>query len=362
VILFSVGLPSRFTQWCDAVIARLAGCLGDVEVHACPPLLDMIGYAAAVPMLETLARVMIANRTRHLVIGVRQPDERLRLALAAKSARFVLALDDPSNAVAHLLTETGADPRAAVRAIANSCPMVMPFDGLPGALTMHADQVRPDPAKAVSAIAEHLRIAVEPEVVAAIVDEMTDPCAWPLAGGHADLEEQLPVGSRKMLEGALSAYRTYFWNRRLGQIVWTRDLFHLADDPGRGPTEPVEVAGDSRILTYGPYVHLPPGSWSAQVILGFSPETAGYTFLIDVYADGQLACATLQPGATRIQSVNLSFVVGEPTGKGVEIRVSVASAAAAGRVALGRVVLQPSEMQHPNAASGSEDFESVLEP
>jgi hypothetical protein len=35
MILFSIGLPGRFAEWCDAVISRLAQrALGSVEVRS----------------------------------------------------------------------------------------------------------------------------------------------------------------------------------------------------------------------------------------------------------------------------------------------------------------------------------------
>ncbi len=359
MILFVVGLPGRFAQWCEAALVRLAG--RGVASETWPSLTDMFGYDGIPSTFDELGRALIGNRGEHLVIGARQPDARLRGALAERNTPFLLALDDPHNAVSELLAETGVDPKAVVRAVANSCPMVMQFDGLPGTLAIHADHARLDPAAAVSAIARHFGIAVEPEAAAAIADDLTTLGAGSESSGAAEPAEHLPAETRKMIEGALLGYRHFFANGRLGQIVWTRDLFHLAVDAARSPTEPIDVAGGSRILIYGPYIHLPPGSWSARVVLGFSPETVHSRFLVDVYSDTQLACTTLQPEASGVYSADLAFSLAEPSGKGVEVRVTVANDDARGKLAFGRVVLQRHAMRRPDALAESEDFASVLD-
>jgi hypothetical protein len=358
-----MGLPGHFAEWCDAVMARLAaGAGGEVVSRTWPPLTDMFGYQGISSTLDELARVLIGNSAKHLVIGARQPDETLRKALAERTARFVVVLDDPRNAAADILAETGADPKMVVRAVANSCPLVMQYYGLPGALTLHADRARIDPAAAVSAIAAHFGIAVEPGAVEAIVNELAAPGAWASPPGAEELAAQLPAATRKMFDGALLGYRDLFFDGRLDQIIWTRDLFYLAVDAGRSPNEPIDVAGGSRILIYGPYIQLPRGSWTAQIVLGFSPEAAGYTFVVDVYADTQLASTTFQPDGPGVYNADLTFSLGEPSGKGVEVRVTVASEDARGQLAFGHVVLRPLSIRRAEMmTSAGNDFTLVLE-
>ena len=362
VILFSIGLPGHFAEWCDAVMARLASHAGGAVVAVTfPPLKDMFGYDGISSTLDEIGRVLIGNSADHLVIGARQPDETLRNALAERNTPFLVVLDDPRNAAADILAETGADPKMVVRAVANSCPLVMQYYRLPGALTLHAHRVRTDPAGSVSAIAAHFGIAVEPDAVAAIVNELAAPGTRALLPGSDESAARLPAATRKMFDGALQGYRDLFFDGRLDQIIWTRDLFYLAVDAGRSPTDLIEVAGGSRILIYGPYIHLPRGSWTARVVLGFSQEAAGHTFLIDVFADTQLASTTFQPEGAGIYTADLTFSLGEPSGKGVEVRVMVVSDNAQGQLAFGHVVLKPLAMRHTDAANApGDDFTLAL--
>src|SRR5260370_10571964 len=157
VILFAIGLPGRFAEWCDTMVARLVGELGGAVVcKTWPSLTEMFGYEAIAPTLDELGRVLIGNDAEHLVIGARQPDAALRRALAERNTRFLVELDDPRNAVADIVAETGCDLNMAVRAVANSCPLVMLACRLAGGLPVNCDHAPPEPRTPVPTIAARL--------------------------------------------------------------------------------------------------------------------------------------------------------------------------------------------------------------
>ena len=127
MIFISVGLPGRFAQWCDAVIAQLAGLSGaSVAVKPWPSLSDMISRRAIASTLDEVASALLsASDTEHLIVGVRQPDTRLLAALADTNAPFVVSLDHPRTVAAEILAEINAEPRAVTRAVANSCAQIL---------------------------------------------------------------------------------------------------------------------------------------------------------------------------------------------------------------------------------------------
>jgi hypothetical protein len=361
VVFFSIGLQGRFARWCDAVVARLAGHLdGTVTVKSWPSLTQMLGYDPISSVLQEVALTLIGTNAEHLVIGVRQPDERLCATLAETSTRFVLALDDPRVSFADILSETGAEPRLVTRAIANSCPLMMRYASLPGTLAMTADRTAADSSGAVLELASHFGITVDTAEVQTIVAELGGPNERS-AGGDAGFAG-IPEQARKMVDGALADYGRTFIDGVLKQIVWTRDLFSLAVDSSKPPTELLDVSGGSRILIYGPYIQLPTGSWTAQITLGFSEEAGRYNFLVDAYAGHQLACTSFQPQGGGIYVTNINFFLAESSGPGIEIRVIVASENARGHLAFGQVLLTPLAMRHPDTETGSsDDFRAVLE-
>jgi|HubBroStandDraft_4_1064222.scaffolds.fasta_scaffold00255_4 hypothetical protein len=363
VVLFSVGLPGRFADWCDEVMVRLARQSGlGVLLRTWPSLADMFSYQDIPSTLDELGRVLIGSEAGHIVMGSRQPDHGLRVNLARTSARFLVALDDPREAVADILAETDADAKMVVRAVANSCPLVMQYTMLPEALRLHAEEAALHPADAVLAIAQQFGISIDSDAAAALVADLAAVGQSPSPGAAGETTSRLPSEYRKMVDGALLPYRGWFAEGRLDQLVWTRELFYLAADAGRSPTEPLDVSGGCRILIYGPYIQLPAGSWTAQVVLGFSQEAVGYTFFVDAFAGGELAATTFQPARLGIYTAELTFSLGEPSGKGVEVRVMVMSEDARGQLAFGHVILSPIVMHVADAwPTAGDDFAAVLE-
>jgi hypothetical protein len=358
LIFFSLGLPGRLTEWCDAVIARLAcGLGGKAAVASWPPLNTMLGYHALVPALDQVALSLVQTSATHLVMGIRQPDERLRAALVAMNIPFTVALADPRLAFDDIFGPANGDVRAVTRAIANSCPLVMRCATSPGAMALPPAHAVIDADATVAAIACHFNFSLDEGQTRRVVEELaTRGLNYP---PQAPLRP--PEARHKMVEGALAGYAECFSGGDLAQIIWTRELFIANGDSGKGLTEPIEVRGGARILIFGPYIHVPAGSWSARMVLGFSPEAAGYTFIVDAYSGGQLGLKSFQPGRAGIYSVDIDFSLDEPSGQGLEIRLWVWSEAAQGEVAFGHVILRPIAMRQPDALTGSaDDYTKVL--
>jgi hypothetical protein len=322
----------------------------------------MLGYDEIAPVLDQVAISLIETGADHLVMGARQPDERLRASLTATNARFVVALDDPRSAVADILGNTNADLKAVTRAIANSCPLVMQCANSPGAITIRGHQAEFDAVRAVSAIAHHFELTLDGGEAERIVEELAVHDLCYVAKGP-DEEPARSTGARhKLVEGALSSYAKCFAGDDLASIIWPRELFIVNGDSGKGLSDALDVGGGMRILIFGPYIHLPAGSWTARVFLGFSPEAAGHTFLVDAYSGGQLGSTSFQPERAGVYTVDINFSLDEPSGQGVEIRVWVWTDYARGQLAFGQVILRPLAMRQPDAVIGSqEDFRTVLD-
>jgi hypothetical protein len=359
VILVSVGLPGRLAEWCDAVLAHLAGGIGGkVSVFTWPPLANMLGYHEITPTLDQVGISLLERDAEHLVVGARQPDEHLRSALLSAGARYVVALDDPRVAACDILGSVDVDLKAATRAIANSCPFVMRYASSPGALAIRRN--RPDLAatEAVAAIASHFEFRLADDQARHVVEALeTQGVRFPSTPNDDAMTRH------KMVEGALSAYAEWFAGGDLPQIVWQRDLFAVNGGSGNGLTDVLDVQGGIRTLIFGPYIHVPAGSWLARAVLGFSPEAAGHTFYVDVYSGGQTALAhrTFQPMKAGVYTVDIDFSIDEPAGLGLEVRVFVWDEFARGQLAFGHVMLRPLAMRQPDVISGSqEDFRTVL--
>lgn len=354
-----MGLPGRFAQWCSDVLMQLPRS-GEVASLAWPPLGPMLACQRLPSILEELGAFLVANDAAHLVVSAHQPDDKLRELLAAREILFLLALDDPRIVVADIVGETGVEATHVARALANSYPFLMRYDRLAGALVLTAERAAADPAAAVAAIAAHFGIAIGAEDAAAVARQPAPRGTLAADAGAEDRTADPPGTGVKLVEGALSPYHRYFLSGSLDEIVWARGLFLRSD--GGSPSEPIDAAGGARILVYGPYIQLPAGRWTARVVLGFSPETAGSSFVVDAFAEGgQLAIVAIDPERGGVYAADIDFEITEAHSTGLEIRVTVASEHARGRLALGHVVLQRRSAGRQDPIDSAQDFATVLD-
>lgn len=360
MILLSLGLPGRLAEWCDAVLALLARRLtGDVLVTTWPPLEDVINRTESGTALAAAALGLIRSSASHVVLGARQPDDGLHAALMQTNSRFVLALDDPRNAVADVFAAAEGTLASVTGAVASACPLLARFGSLPGAFAVRRGG---EPAaQLVSAMAGHFGFAPSEEEIAEIVAELDSAGLSRALVLEQPWYERIPEAGHKLVDGALGAYAEASPGEKLGQIVWRRELFLSADKPGTSLTDTVSLAGPPRHVVFGPYIRLPQGTWNARMLLGISPEGVGVLLMIDAYAGGQLTSTMLRPHNGGVYTVELNFAVAGPVSDRAELRIQLPNGSARGELAFGQVVL--THVRSPVSDALSEvqgDFKSVL--
>jgi hypothetical protein len=328
MVIFSFGLPSRFADWCDAITARIIKvALGAVTV-------------ITADTLEELAVALLKVEGGNLFVSGRQPGAWLGRVLATTEKPFIVSLSDPRSIVWELVSRHGLDLTDATRRVGASCAAIMSCLGRPQALVLNAGPDWQQPAATTEAIARHFGLAVHPVDIATIVDDTITsgdvPDIASLVGVSST--DQLNDRDRVIVDGAVGPYLKYFLGEPSAQIIWVRELF-LAD--GHRPAlQPVDVTGRVRALIYGPYIRLPHGNWSAEVVLGFSEAARDVTFVVDVLSAGSQLCVTsLRPPREGVYSINLGFVINEQSDHPVEFRVVNERAAFDGKVALSHVRL-----------------------
>jgi hypothetical protein len=322
MVLFSFGLPSRFADWCDAIIARIIRVgLGAVTV-------------ISANTLEELAIALLKVEGGHLFVSGRQPGAWLGRILATTEHPFVVSLDDPRSVVSELISRHGLDLADATRRVSASCAAIMSCLRRPQALVLNAGPDWQQPAATTEAMARHFGLALDRADIAKIVDDII------ASGDVPDIPELVGVSERDrmVVDGAVGAYLNNFLGEPSAPITWLRELF-LVD--GHQPAmQPVDVTGRVRALIYGPYIRLPHGNWSAEVVLGFSQAATEVTFVVDVLSAGSQLCVTsLRPPREGVYSINLGFVINEQSDHPVEFRVVNERAAFDGKVALSHVRL-----------------------
>lgn len=333
MILFSIGLPSRFAEWCDAVTTGLAArAFGAVE-------------NVAVNTLDEFAAAVLRTRAPHIVACSRQPVLRLQSEIVLGEQPFLVTCGDPRAAVRHLIEYAGQDLTEAIRAVASSCAAMRMLTTAPNALVL-SDREAADPAGMASAIANHFGLAVSADQISEVFAELAEAGMAPQRGDDRAWQDGLGERERAIVNGALQPYVAHLAiGADLEPLIWERELFYIFEDPPAplpvSATRPVDITGRARVLVYGPYMNLPPGGWSASVVVGLSAETAGMSFLVDVCAGRQLSYARLESAGAQVTEVRIDFVVDNTLDQRIEVRVLSERAAFDGRLALGQVTLRP---------------------
>jgi hypothetical protein len=327
MIVFSVSLPGSYGDWCYAAIERLAasvlGSLVSIEANTA----------------EELASEVIKTEGQHFYVSARQPNRWLRENLSASNKKFVVAIDDPRHAVNDLITQHNLEPAEATRRVASSCVAISRYVALPGALVITAEHDWLDPVATIGALASHFGLAADPSNIEQIAADLAAVGLRPRIDGEPSWSAHLDEDATAMINGAVGVYRQFLGGGSLDQITWARELFH-----GEGvPIVPrvIEITGKPRCLIYGPYIALPPGDWTADLILAFSEDAIDTSFKIDVFAGSVLHIESIKPIRPGVHMISFSFLIEEANENLVEIRVYTESGEIFGQIALGHAILTP---------------------
>jgi hypothetical protein len=331
MILFSIGLPSRLAQWCDLAlghVARLA--LGSAD-------------RIALDGLAQLAAAVIGSDGSHLVVCCRRPAINLQAELIKSDRPYLIATSDPRAALGDLVLRGGYSLANATRAVASSCVAMLSLADSPRALVVAPDRAG-DAAAIVAAIAAHFGLQLGRGDLVQLVAQLPHIETAADDADYRSWSDGLDPDEQAIVNGALEPYVAQFAGGDPRPIVWQPQLFYASEEPSPGP-EPtplrgyVDITGRVRFLIYGPFIDLPQGAWSADVLLGFSAEAAGMHFLIEVYAGAQLAHTWLECSGEQVVESRLNFTIGQSVDQPVQIRVCTQRAAFDGRIGLGYVTI-----------------------
>ena len=327
MLYFVIGLPGRFTEWCDAAAAEIARrALGPTEL--------IRGNT-----LEEISLALIHTGASRAVVASRQPGGRLRSALVEAGRSFLVVVEDPRTALAEAVHRQPNDVAAAAQLVASSCAGITRYVSSPGALALFRDRDGSNPVITARAIAHHLALNVSDADIVEIVDDLAGAGLTFERSGVAVQWHGLGVEEQRVVDGAIGPFVTYLATGNLSPIIWERELFFLGDRPTERATGVIDVTGRARRLLDGPYIMLPPGSWSLSLRVLFTRETTEHDFLLEVVADRPVASRTIRPHAEGAFEVDLAFTIEDTTDHPIAIRLSTQRAAFDGTVAVVGAVL-----------------------
>ncbi|HVC52093.1 MAG TPA: hypothetical protein VND87_08740 [Stellaceae bacterium] len=332
MIFFSIGLPGRFSQWCDAIVARL------IESAVGPVML------APAQSPEVVAFSLLRLTEPHLVVTSRHASEGLRALLSEARGRVLVALDDPRFALRELAAANGGNFRDATQEAARSCAAAYVCAGLPDVLVIHAGRGEHDAAATVATLGGALGITLGEAAIGEILAALPCPSTADAADELEAWWDSLDPGHRALGGGALGAYVANFRDGGFYEIIWDHALFWRHGEPSLPADEAIDIGDASRLLVNGPQIDLPPGDWQATITLGVSKEATGIGFDVEITAmapHAVLARGHIAPDGRGIGTATLPFSIEASYGRSIGVTIVNTGAAPGGRLALGHVTLAP---------------------
>lgn len=123
-------------------------------------------------------------------------------------------------------------------------------------------------------------------------------------------------------------------------VVWPIGVFLSGDHPNQPAPQIASLVGPARAIIYGPYLHLPPARYRAEIILAFSKHADDVAFTIEMHGASCRGRAIIQPRPAGAYRGVFTFHHVDPK-DALEIRLRSETGAIEGEIALVEMRLHP---------------------
>lgn len=322
--IVALGMPGGFSAWGFEALRLLLQVTRPEHVQHWIDRFD--GYE-----LDPDARAFVCSQF---------PSRGLRTAMLEHALPAILFTTSAAEAVSHQLAHHQGSLLEAVRTVGASVALIGDCRGQGRTLVLDefdalgAEQL-------VLVLALHLEISLPGSALAAVFAALGPPPTRQTAARPLTEREEATV--TPVLDSAVAHLRDP--TAPLGS-VWPHRIFLSGDKPDQEAPLVTDATGGSRILYYGPYLHLAEGHWRAKLTLGFTREAVGLPLKIAAYGPQLLGEARLRPSQEGIFAAEFSFPVAEPEHP-VEFHIRTEEGAIEGRIALGQAELTHLGPAHP---------------
>jgi hypothetical protein len=131
------------------------------------------------------------------------------------------------------------------------------------------------------------------------------------------------------LERVLLPFMDMYDRRSVDRIHWPAGVFYRVDKPDVSVDSRFELTGRARYLAYGPYMHLPTGTWEAELYVEVGDNWSGNVLTVDLEMAGSSRngkYALPQSGAFRL---GFDVEIEDPRAA-IEVRLGLAQGAIEG--------------------------------
>lgn len=324
----TIGVPSRFSEWCEAIFREL--------------LVAANGIAPEIFVADTLEQVgsaLLARCTTSALVVSRQPNRKFVETVMAGKIPVMVTLDESENQISDLMADHNETFPDAMRRVANCLSSLLPLINYQNALRFNASD-NLSVLEIATAIAAHFEINLDqgsiskavqnlperffsssaappPSALKGIVDALSARAAVRGAYGYRGEDYSSPA---EILSAALAPLWTRLNGDPLGEIFWHPVLFFVGDHPSDAAITPIDVTGTGRCLFFGPYIHLPDGAWTCNLLLGCAKDAVGVGLRVDVFAGVALNSTEVEISEPGLFEIEMSFVNRNPDAP-IEIRL-----------------------------------------
>jgi hypothetical protein len=340
-----VGTPSPLTYAGWKIVRAIVESVGGQHEQIQATQLEDLRKSWAGLATETKKRVVIVSDL---------PSTPLLDLIRSSRMPIIVFLDDFEEIVDHLIAVYGSTPRAAIRH--TTCVLCA------------LDQVREDRALRIksrdgtrslrafiSALCEFLRLQEAPSVADDVMVRLgysaTDPVTLIRHAIGKQLQRfssqtnatQNDLADRTLVTFLARQYANVGSGIDITNLAWPTELFFQVDPPRDFLEGATELVGPARFIAYGPYMHLPRGSWTVSITIEVSENFSGNHLLVDVGSNGVLAAGETSLPAAGTFGLELSFEIKDPF-HSVEVRFQLLAGAIEGKMRLVSVSFRRGDM------------------
>lgn len=310
-------------------------------MHACifgtPSLLTQAGLRLVQSMVETAigpyewivvgtAEELQAAWTKRsrddIVLFADIPDARITALVSESQIPIIVFLEPPAAIARAVASQRNIKGLDAIRFASQSLATLHEL-----ALSANCMLVTPIHAQVplvdlIPHLATHYRIPLTEQHVAQVLERMSAPSPASLSLTLADLEPSMPQqdpGASAEIEKfatlaseVLHGYQELLQRSAAMHFLWPRSVF-LSDQPsGTALTGPTSLVGGARCFAYGPYFHLPAGTWTARTVFTIDDNVSGNGLKIDVFTDKVIFEGVTDLPKTGTFKSEFTFLIEEP--------------------------------------------------
>ncbi|WP_296616551.1 hypothetical protein [Sphingomonas sp.] len=287
------GELSVLTQRSDAIPLAVGGLPSPESIFTIHCVSEIVrrtqGQVNVIPFNtgDDAERMADANSGEPTIPFFDTPDGRAREALLATQAPIVLIAGDFTETARFCMVARDLDALQAARFVSQSFSCLEPLYRHDGVRCVAVDR-KANLADWIDQVAAWLDL--QPSTWQTARQQMlSDYAAWPTAEAaiHALVEfadtasadrEQLPTATLALFETLGRCYRSGW----IDSIVWPADSILEPGEPAFPVADAISLTGPARMLTFGPFLHLPPGHWNARYHFEVDQHLAGNLMEFDI--------------------------------------------------------------------------------